>query len=297
MLNKLKELAKGKRIKIVGHKNPDFDSIASGIIAERFLLSNEIDARFFCEEVSDINALSALNYLGIEISSYYGKIEEDDHLFLVDHHSTEYKNFVVACIDHHPTDFEMDLPVYVNSASSSCALSIFRIAEKEGTVFDKNDVKLVLLSIYMDTRSCKSTKFIEADTEWISSVTKKYSFERELDTFEGLGYCLTDTSAPVEVLSRCDLKEYVFNNKKVYVSHIQTVLTEDTEKILSKVYSYVEEVRKHLGIEVWILMLSDPKREKTFVIRFDGTGRCQEDYDKLLSRSIDIIPAIEKEFI
>ena len=46
MLEKLKELTAKKGIKIVGHKNPDFDSIASGIILERFLCLNEIDAPF-----------------------------------------------------------------------------------------------------------------------------------------------------------------------------------------------------------------------------------------------------------
>ena len=160
MLNKLKELAKGKRLKIVGHKNPDFDSIASGIILERFLCSNEIDARFVCESVSDTHAITALKYAGVDLSSYHGKIEDGDLLFLVDHHSTEYENFVVGCIDHHPTEFKINFPIYVNHPSSSCALSVLRLAEKEGMIFDKNDVRLALMSVYMDTRSCKSTKFI-----------------------------------------------------------------------------------------------------------------------------------------
>ena len=297
MLNKLKELVKGKRIKIVGHKNPDFDSIASGIILERFLLLNGIDANFICGSVSDTHALSALEYLGIDIFSHRGKIEETDLLFLVDHHSTEYKNFVAGCIDHHPTKIEINFPIYLNLSSSSCALSVFRLAEKEGTLFDKNDIKLVLLSVYMDTRSCKSTKFIKTDSEWISEITEKYSFANELDTFERLGYCLTDMSASLDELSRSDIKEYVFNSKKVYISHIQTFLTESTEKILSNVCFYVEEKRKRLGVEIWILMISDPKCEVTSVIRFDEGGIYRANYDRLLSRSIDIIPAIEKEFM
>ena len=296
MLDKLKELANGKRIKIVGHKNPDFDSIASGMILERFLRSNKIDAHFVCEGVSDINALSALKYLGIGIPSYYGKIEEGDLLFLVDHHSTEYKNLVIGCIDHHSTNSEIKFPIYVNLPSSSCALSILRIAEEKGFVFDKTEVKLALMSVYMDTRSCKSTKFVATDTEWISNVTKKYSFANELDTFERLGYCLTDMSSSLEELSKSDIKEYIFNNKKIYVSHIQTILTDDTEEILKKVYSYIEEKRKRYGAELWILMVSDPKRESTLVIRFCEAGRRKSDFDKLLSRSIDVIPAIEKEF-
>jgi nanoRNase/pAp phosphatase (c-di-AMP/oligoRNAs hydrolase) len=85
MLDKLKKLAGKKRIKIVGHKNPDFDSVASGILLEHFLRSNDVDSRFVCEGLSDSHAIAALEYAGVDICSYCGSVDSDDVLFLVDH--------------------------------------------------------------------------------------------------------------------------------------------------------------------------------------------------------------------
>lgn len=296
MLDKLKKLAKKKRIKIIGHKNPDFDSVASGILMEHFLRSNDVDARFVCKGLSDRHATAALKYAGVDICAYYGRVEHDDLLFLVDHHSTEYENDVIGCIDHHPTTLDISFPIYLNEPSSSCALSILRLAEKSGVVFDRNDVRLALMSVYMDTRSCKSTKFVSSDTEWIKETEEKYSFADELEAFEQFGYCMTDMSAPVEKISENDIKEYTFNGERIIVSHVQALGGAENERILGEVFEYVERKRESIGARVWILMLSDPKRECTSLIRFDADGTHVRKHDRLLSRSIDVIPSLEKEF-
>ena len=296
MLDKLKELTVKKGIKIVGHKNPDFDSVASGILLEHFLCSNDIDAHFVCEGLSDSHAVAALQYAGVDICSYCGRIERDDVLFLVDHHATEYNNDVVGCIDHHPTKADICFPIYLNRPSSSCALSIFRLAEKEGMIFSRDDVRLALMSVYMDTRSCKSTKFISSDLDWIKETSEKYSFSDELETFECMGYCMTDMSAPVEKISKTDIKEYTFNGAKIITSHVQTIESEETERILREVFAYVEKERNRIGAKMWMLMISDPKRECTSLVRFDQEGMHIEKHSRLLSRSVDVMPMLEKEF-
>ena len=296
MIDKLKKLAGGKRIKIVGHKNPDFDSVASGILLEHFLRSIDVDAHFVCEELSDSHAIEALKYAGVDIGSYCERVEHDDLLFLVDHHATEYKNEVIGCIDHHPTEAEICFPMYINAPSSSCALLIFRLAEKWGAVFARSDVRLALMSIYMDTRSCKSTKFVSSDTEWIKETAKKYSFADELEAFEQFGYCMTDMSAPIEKIAENDIKEYTFNGERIIVSHVQALAGAENERILRDVFEYVERKRESIGARIWILMLSDPKRECTSLVRFDPDGMHTRKYSRLLSRSIDVIPSLEKEF-
>ena len=296
MLEKLKELTAKTGIKIVGHKNPDFDSVTAGILLEHFFRSNDIDAHFVCEGLSDSHAIAALQYAGVDICSYCGRIERDDVLFLVDHHATEYNNDVVGCIDHHPTKADICFPIYLNRPSSSCALSIFRLAQKEGMIFSRDDVRLALMSVYMDTRSCKSTKFISSDLDWIKETSEKYSFSDELETFECMGYCMTDMSAPVEKISKTDIKEYTFNGAKIITSHVQTIESEETERILREVFAYVEKEIESIGAKMWMLMISDPKRECTSLVRFDEEGMHIEKHSRLLSRSVDVMPMLEKEF-
>ena len=296
MLDKLKELTAKKGIKIVGHKNPDFDSVSSGILLEHFLRLNDIDVHFVCKNLSDSHAIAALEYAGVDICSYCGSVDSDDVLFLVDHHVTEYENDVIGCIDHHPTEADICFPIYINSPSSSCTLSIFRLAEKEGMILSRDDVRLALMSVYMDTRSCKSTKFISSDLEWIKETSEKYSFSDELEAFERLGYCMTDMSASIEIISKNDIKEYTFNGAKIIVSHVQRLESEENEKILREVFEYVEKEREIIGAKVWMIMLSDPKRECTSLVRFDEEGMHIEKHSKLLSRSIDVMPSLEKEF-
>jgi inorganic pyrophosphatase/exopolyphosphatase len=157
-------------------------------------------------------------------------------------------------------------------------------------------MKLAIMSIYMDTRSCKSTKFIESDREFIIDVAKKFSFEEELDTFERLGYCLTDLSRPIEELAYTDWKEYDFEGKKISVSHLQTVRNNTTDRIVEAIRSHICEKLKEKKIYLWILMVSDPKAETTDVIRIGENSTENKRYNKLLSRSTDVIPALEAEF-
>ena len=296
MIDKLKKFAGEKRIKIVGHKNPDFDSVASGILLEHFLRSIDVDAHFVCEELSDSHAIAALEFAEVDVCSLDGRVDSDDILFLVDHHATEYENEVIGCIDHHPTEAEICFPICVNNLSSSCALSIFRLAEMAGAVFDRTDVRLALMSVYMDTRSCKSTKFVSSDTEWIKETADKYSFADELEAFEQFGYCMTDMSAPIEKIAESDIKEYIFGGARIVVSHLQALGGAENERILGEVFEYIKRKRELVGAGAWILMISDPKLESTSLVRFDPDGMHTRRYSRLLSRSIDVIPSLEKEF-
>ena len=298
MLKRLADLAKEKTVKIVGHKNPDFDSIVSGILLGIFLRANNINAEFVCDGVSDSNTLSALEYVGINVNDFCKGIKSDDFVFFVDHHSSEYEfdNFIVGCVDHHQTNSAVDIPIYFNAPSSSCAMNIFHIAQKEGFAFERNELKLIVMSIYMDTRSCKSTKFIESDREFIIETAKEYSFEGELDIFERFGYCLTDMTKPIEKLAETDMKEYFFAGNKIIISHLQVMRNPSVDGVLKEICAYATSECQKSGIGIWIIMVSDPNTETTEVIRIDGKSVENKRYTKLLSRSTDVIPALEKEF-
>ena len=259
------------------------------------LCSFGVLAEYLLDDVPDSNTVSAFDAIGIDLEKYRKRISDEDVLFLVDHHETKYENKIIGCIDHHPTEQNLSFEIYYNKPSSSCALSIFRLLENEGMRLDKRQTELAVLSVYMDTNSCKSTKFFESDRAWITSACEKYSFDKAL--FEQLGFFMTDTSLPIDKLSQNGFKEYSFGKKKVYASHVQCKDNEENAKKLVELRGYIARRCRELDIAMWILIYIDPIKEMTSVYKITKDNEFVYSENRILSRSMDVIPKIEREFL
>ena len=91
---------------ILGHENPDIDSIISGYLLETLMKKKGYDAEFIIPDKTiskeDID-LSA--YCGIDPTAYQKSLPTaaDTKYILVDHHERNVPGEIVAIIDHHPT--------------------------------------------------------------------------------------------------------------------------------------------------------------------------------------------------
>lgn len=291
---KLRTALGGRSVKIIGHPRPDFDSVAAGILMNDLLRAKGIDSAFVIPDREDEYAHRYMPEAGYETGDFYGSIAPSDCLFLVDHHETLFGNTVLGCVDHHPSTRSFDYPVYINSPSSSCALTVFRLLEEERIIPDRRQTHLALMSVYMDTLSLKSPKFVSSDAEWIRCVTEKYSFDTEKMNLAG--YCMTDMKKSISELAYSGFKEYVFRGKRVCTSHINAVSCEDVQEKLALAEKFLTGERTQRGAELWVLIYTDPDASITELRRISSVGTDYERYNRILSRSIDIMPVIEAEF-
>ena len=281
-----------KDIVIVGHSNPDIDSILSGIILSKYLVYKGYKARYVIPDKSiDKEVEKVLNHFKIDFRAYQEDIPENSSLILVDHHETVHKNEVLAVIDHHPTIKEFNYPVYINKKASSTTKVVYDTIVKEGDLefFTKDTIELVVVGILIDTCSFKSSKINPDDIDWTETVCAILNID--LDELKEIGYCLTDTS-DITKSAVNGFKEFKYGDKVVRTSYIQC--SSFDFEIINEHIDFLQDIVIEEGIYMWMFMAIDVPHEKTIEYRIYPDEVDEFHYKGIVSRGATIMPNIEK---
>lgn len=279
MLN-IESLKKYKSIKIIGHPNADFDSMASGYLLEHIFLHLGINAEFVLQD-GEVDEFFKEKWIGRHKT---WKKREDDVLFLVDH-TASYDFPVVGCFDHHPELVPIDQN-YINEAKTSCAKVIYDWAESIGFEIPRSFVTLVIYACYMDSLSFKTTKARAEDLEWCREKMREYNMdEKEVEDF---GYGLTPMSDDCTSYVYNGLKSYPFEGKAIKASYVIT------KNNLNNLDEIAKNLRNKLDDNTiaWCFIVSNVKTDNTTILLVTKEYQLSQTVNKLLSRGKDIIPAI-----
>lgn len=276
---------------ILGHKNPDVDSIVSGIILSKYLNYKGYNCSYIIPDKNiDHESYTVLKEFGIDCKDYLKDMPGDSNLILVDHHETSYRGRVLAVIDHHPTIKQFNYPFYINKASSSTSKLIYDIIKNEDDSFlTKDIIELIILSMLIDTCSFKSSKTNPVDIPW----TKKICIDLNLDfeRLKRLGYCLTNLDNP-DISCMHGFKEFKYNNKIVKTSYIQC-----NSFNFYKINKNVEILKNKVindNIFMWMFLVTDIENEKSLEYRIYQNNIELIEHDFIASRGSNIMPQIEK---
>ena len=165
------------KIVILGHENPDVDSIVSGYLLEKILKKKGYNAEFIVPDKSlDKDTLEICRKYDLEPTIYQKDISLEDkniNYILVDHNERNTKGNIISIIDHHPTSKEINIENYYNENVVSTA---YFIAKNSEDLLDSYDIKLAVLASFIDTVSFNSNKGTEEDKEWIIKTCNIYGF-------------------------------------------------------------------------------------------------------------------------
>ena len=279
-----------KNIIILGHENPDVDSIVSGYLLEKIMIKLGYNASFLIpDRAIEKETIDILNKYNFDVRKYMKDInleDKDNKYVLVDHNDRKLNGNIVCIIDHHPSSKDIKLDNYYNKKISSTACFICMGNEY---LLDKYDLKLAILATFIDTASFHTTKSRTIDKEWVLKICKQYNFDYNELYNDGL---LLTNLDDLEKSSLNGLKKYSFYNLKVESSYIQIHYI-DREKINSilnilKKYVYV----KKLDAFVFIVHNMGYFKSKYYLITRDNV--ISKAYDKYTSRGNVIIPEVEK---
>jgi len=280
---------------ILGHSNPDVDSILSGILLEKVLnkKNNTDNYKFIIpEDYIDSTSLSIIKELGIDIDKYKDKrVDKDDLLILVDHHIEDrYDNEIIAIYDHHPPTSDFIKPdTYYNISSCSTTVIIYRLFEE---YFTKEDFILVLVGALLDTVSFKSTKTNKDDVKMLEDKCKEYNIN--IDDYYDLGLCLNDISSPNKIYLN-GYKKYTIQGKKVESSYIQI---KDVDKNTDNINKIIDNIKKYIkdnNIDIFVFIVYDMDVFKTKSYEITNNGITTTLYDSYTSRGNTIIPELDKK--
>ena len=285
-----------KKYIVLGHENPDVDSIMSGILYANYLTRNGINAQFVIpdEKIEQENIDICLQF-GVDPTLYQKKLElnEDIKFILVDHNIRDNIGEVVEIIDHHPTigNIKSNSTSYINEPASSTTCLIVQGIEDQ---FTREEIEWAVVAALVDTASFNSTKTRNLDKQWVLNMCEKYKFD-----FEKLyktGLCLTNID---DLESAClhGLKKYKINDYSIHSSSIQL---DDVDSNKSRIFSMIDYLMDYVidnNIDMFAFIVNDVEKFKSTVYKIDAISLSKKEYDRYTSRGNTIIPEIVNEFL
>lgn len=200
-----------KKVYILGHNNPDADSIISSYILCNILKSIGIDAHFCVLEKNyeytfhDKKLLEDNFKYKPEVISDYNK-----SFILVDHNDLQdlKKENVIGAFDHHNIKNEIDNILEIEY-SSTCLL-IYDLF-KDIYSFSEEEKYLICLTVLSDTDYLTSTRFTEYDRELFDEL----GLNIDVKELQKKYFITTDFSLGVDKNFEINKKEYNRNGRRI----------------------------------------------------------------------------------
>lgn len=297
--NLKKVLETEDKVTILGHDNIDVDSFISGILLSNFLNFLNIKNEFLIlEEVKKDETYSIIKEMfGIDMENYYSKHEDETRkIFLVDHYATVHDGKVIACLDHHLTEDSRvnEYLFYYSRISCSTSYMVYELMIEAGYKISKEEAKMILVSMMIDTVSFRSGKTIKSEVSDAKEIAKQYGLN--FDELEKYCLCLT----PIDILSTDQIinngyKYYNYYGKKIKSSYIQIYGNPEKEKILNWTQEIIRRLESE-NLEMWVFIVFECKNEITYEYRMTKKGAEKIQSKGILSRGTNIMPKIERLF-
>ena len=280
-----------EKIIVLGHDNPDVDSIVSGYLLDKLLKYKGYNSEFVIPD-KEINeeSLNICKEYGLDANIYKRDLtDEDKNFILVDHNEREIGGNVLAIIDHHITTKEPTIEHYYNKPISSTSCYICQGNEE---IFDDNDLTLAFVAAMVDTASFHSMKGREEDKNWIINLCKERNidYERVYET----GLCLTNLS-DLKTASLNGLKHYNICDKEVEASYIQVRALEEKKEIINEIISNLKEYRQIKELDMFVFIVYDMDVFETNVYKITDNELEIVNYNEYAPRGNKIMLDVEKK--
>ncbi len=279
---------------ILGHENPDVDSIVSGVIYQNYLNRNGMNTEFVIpDENIDEDTLSICRSFHLEPTDYQKPLEFDENtkFILVDHHQRDNIGEIFNIMDHHPDSNSPEGDYYINESSSSTSCLIVQGKEP---FFSTHEIELACMAAMVDTASFHSTKSCPWDLDWI----KRMCEERKLDYDRLFEAGLTTNSledkqkAMFHGLKKHNLRDHKVESSTVHVKSMK----KEWNNINDIVYGLMQHVIEQ-ELDIFLFIVHDMSRFETYVYQITKDGYTRKKYDEYTSRGTTIIPELEEELI
>ncbi len=295
---------------VIGHKNPDTDSVVSAFVWSSVL--NKIGEKAKPAIAGEVNKETEFIFkeAGLEIPK-----KEDlkgRPVFLVDHNEKRQRadgaENLVGVLDHHKLEIVTDGPIFFrNEPLGSTATIIKKITKEKGIDLGKDNSFLILCAIISDTLKFNSPITTDLDIKYVKEIAKELNvnIDELAERMFAAKSDLSDMSIKEIILN--DYKDFDLGGSKVGVGVAEVVSPDFFNSKTEKIISTIEEIKKREGLDYLLfgvidilekntlLYLSSKKEEelaeKAFGIKIENNP---EVLKNVASRKKQIIPPLSE---
>ncbi|OEU57106.1 MAG: manganese-dependent inorganic pyrophosphatase [Desulfobulbaceae bacterium S3730MH12] len=284
-------------ISVVGHSNPDTDSVTSAIALAALLTAQGQEAQACMQSaLADLNPESkvVLEKFGleapVEISDAGGKdIALVDFSDLAQGPANLADANVVAVVDHHKVgDLTTNSPILFRAEPVGCTGTVLNKMFKEaGVAIPKNVAGGMLAAILSDTVNFKSPTCTDADKVAVADLKTVAG----VDDTDGLFMDMLKAKSSVDGVPAKDLlfrdyKDFDMNGNKVGVGQLELATLDQVADIRADLMKAMEEAKAE-GRHSVLLMLTDVVKEGTdLVVLSDDPALVEKAFDGKLESNV-----------
>lgn len=220
------------KVFVLGHKNPDTDSVCSAI--SYAYLKNELGTEAEAVRLGDMNneTIFALNEFGFEAPRLVTRVSDEvSQVILVDHNerqqSAEDINEVqvIEVIDHHRiANFETTDPLYFRAEPVGCTTTIIlKLFKENGVTVPANIAGLMLSAIISDSLLFKSPTCTEQDIHAARELAEIGGIDPETYGLAMLKAGADLSNKTLEDLISLDSKEFEAGDHRFEVAQVNAI--------------------------------------------------------------------------
>jgi manganese-dependent inorganic pyrophosphatase len=302
-----------EKILILGHKNPDTDSICSAIAYAE--LKAKLGLNVEPIRLGTINGETqfALDHFQVKAPRLVEAVSEEvKSVILVDHNERQQsandidKVRVLEVIDHHRiANFETSHPLYYRAEPVGCTATILNKLFKENGIAIRREIAgLMLSAIISDSLLFKSPTCTEQDVAAARELAKIAEVNGDSYGLAMLkaGADLSDKS--IRELISLDAKEFQMGSAKVEIAQVNAVDVNDVLSRQTELESALSSIIADKGLDLFVFVVTDILNNDSVAIALGSkTNAVEQAYNVTLvdnkailkgvvSRKLQIVPVL-----
>lgn len=302
-----------EKILVIGHKNPDTDSICSSLAMANLQTKLRGEEVISCR-LGEINEETkyALNYFKVEAPKLIEKVDEGQEVILVDHNEFTQsvegieKAKILAVVDHHRiNNFQTSEPLFYYAQPVGCTATVlFELYKSNDVEIEPQIAGLMLSAIISDTLLLKSPTTTDKDKKAVEELAKIANVDISKYGLEMLKAGTNLDKYTEEELINLDAKTMEKEGIKYIIAQVNTVSIPDVLKRKEKIEQEINKEITSKGLSLFVFVITDIVNSNSTAIvlgdRTDAISKTYEIKDNLaempgvVSRKKQVLPLVEK---
>jgi manganese-dependent inorganic pyrophosphatase len=302
-------------ILVVGHKNPDTDTVASAIAVADLFTKRGMDAKAITQGEIAPETEFVLKKFGLSAPAIVTDAT-DQKIILVDHTDISQtidnldKGELIAVVDHHKlgdvtTSNPLEMWVWPVGCSATVIKNMYDFYNVE---VPANIAGIMLCAILSDTVMFKSVTTTDADKAAVEALAKiagvKDTMALGMEMFKVKS--AVDGATPEALVFR-DYKDFDMSGKKVGIGQLEVVDLSMLDAHKAALQAEIEKVKADGRHSVFLLLTDIMKEGTEMLIASDDPSVVEKSFgvkaagksvwlDGVMSRKKQVVPCFEKGF-